>query len=240
MTAPAPSLDPSSWSPDRITLAWLGHATVLLQLGDTRLITDPVLESRIGIGRGWLKLGPRRYSSPALTPRQLPPLDGILLTHAHMDHVEGIPAVKRELDVPILLHPADAPLYAAAPMQAQMFGLRMEPLPPVDGELVVGDAVRFGECALEVRFAPGHAPGHVILVGDGVALVGDVIFAGSIGRTDLPGGDFATLMRSIREQVLTLPDETTLHTGHGPDTTVGRERVSNPFVTGVYGGGGFA
>src|SRR5678816_73930 len=88
MTAPAPSLDPSSWSPDRITLAWLGHATVLLQLGDTRLITDPVLESRIGIGRGWLKLGPRRYSSPALTPRQLPPLDGILLTHAHMDHTD--------------------------------------------------------------------------------------------------------------------------------------------------------
>jgi glyoxylase-like metal-dependent hydrolase (beta-lactamase superfamily II) len=80
----------------------------------------------------------------------------------------------------------------------------------------------------------------VILVGDGVALVGDVIFAGSIGRTDLPGGDFATLMRSIREQVLTLPDETTLHNGHGPETTVGRERATNPFVTGVYGGGGFA
>jgi L-ascorbate metabolism protein UlaG (beta-lactamase superfamily) len=88
MTAPAPALDPSTWSPDRITLAWLGHATVLLQLGATRLITDPVLEWRIGIGRGWLKLGPRRYSAPALTPRQLPPLDGILLTHAHMDHTD--------------------------------------------------------------------------------------------------------------------------------------------------------
>lgn len=168
-------------------------------------------------------------------------IEKIVLTHAHLDHVEGIPLARRELpDVPVLLHPADAPLYAAAPMQAQMFGVRLEPLPPVDGELVVGQSVRFGDCALAVRFAPGHAPGHVILVGDGAALVGDVIFAGSIGRTDLPGGDFATLMRSIREQVLTLPDETTLHTGHGPDTTVGRERVSNPFVTGVYGGGGFA
>jgi len=165
----------------------------------------------------------------------------IVLTHAHVDHVEGIPLARRELpDVPILLHRDDRQLYGAAPMQAQMFGLRMEPLPPVDGELVAGESVRFGECAMEIRFAPGHAPGHVILVGDGVALVGDVIFAGSIGRTDLPGGDFATLMRSIREQVLTLPDETTLHTGHGPDTTVGRERVNNPFVTGVYGGGGFA
>lgn len=164
----------------------------------------------------------------------------IVLTHAHVDHVEGIPLARRETGAPILLHPVDLPLYGAAPMQASMFGLSMEPLPAVDGELVVGEPVRFGECGLAVRFAPGHAPGHVILVGDGMALVGDVIFNGSIGRTDLFGGDLATLMRSIREQVLTLPDETTLHTGHGPDTTVGHERRTNPFVTGVYGGGGFA
>ena len=164
----------------------------------------------------------------------------IVLTHAHVDHVEGLPLAKRETGAPILLHPADLPLYGAAPMQASMFGLTLEPLPPVDGELAVDQAVRFGDCGLAVRFAPGHAPGHVILVGDGMALAGDVIFNGSIGRTDLFGGDFATLMRSIREQVLTLPDETTLHTGHGPDTTVGHERRTNPFVMGVYGGGGFA
>ncbi|HEU0014981.1 MAG TPA: MBL fold metallo-hydrolase [Longimicrobium sp.] len=167
-------------------------------------------------------------------------IESIVLTHAHLDHVEGIPLARAELDVPILLHRDDLQLYGAAPVQAQWFGMRLDPLPPVDGELVEGQQVRFGGCALDIRFAPGHAPGHVILVGDGVCIVGDVIFAGSIGRTDLPGGDLATLMRSIRQQVLTLPDETTLHTGHGPDTTVGHERRTNPFVTGVYGGGGFA
>lgn len=167
-------------------------------------------------------------------------IEAIVLTHAHVDHVEGLALAKRATGAPIWLHPADAELYDAAPMQAQMFGLRMDPLPRPDHPLAAGDVVRFGECELGVRFAPGHAPGHVILVGDGIALVGDVIFSGSIGRTDLPGGDLATLMRSIREQVLTLPDATTLHTGHGPDTTVGHERVTNPFIVGNYGGSAFA
>lgn len=167
-------------------------------------------------------------------------IERIVLTHAHVDHVEGLALAKRETGAPIHLHPDDLPLYGAAPRQAEWFGLRMEPLPPVDHPLAAGDTVAFGDCALAVRFAPGHAPGHVILVGDGVAIVGDVIFRGSVGRTDLPGGEFATLMDSIRREVMTLPDATTLHTGHGPDTTVGHERVSNPFVTGVQGGSSFA
>jgi hydroxyacylglutathione hydrolase len=167
-------------------------------------------------------------------------VERIVLTHAHLDHVEGVPLARERTGAPVSLHPDDRELYDAAPLQAGWFGMQFAPLAPPDDALDEGEPVRFGECSLEVRLAPGHAPGHVILVGDGVALVGDVIFAGSIGRTDLPGGDLATLMRSIRERVLTLPDETVLHTGHGPDTTVGHERRSNPFVTGVYGGGGFA
>jgi hydroxyacylglutathione hydrolase len=164
----------------------------------------------------------------------------IVLTHAHLDHVDGLARAKRATGAPVLLHPDDEPLYQAAPTQAQWFGMELEPLPPTDRPLREGEAVGFGECQLEVRHAPGHAPGHVILVGDGFALIGDCVFAGSIGRTDLPGGDFGQLMRSIRGQILTLPEETVLYPGHGPQTTVGHERVSNPFLAGDLGGRGFA
>ncbi|MDQ3555431.1 MAG: MBL fold metallo-hydrolase, partial [Gemmatimonadota bacterium] len=102
--------------------------------------------------------------------------------------------------------------------------------------LVAGEAVRVGQGTLDVRHTPGHAPGHIVLVGDGVAVTGDCVFAGSIGRTDLPGGDLATLMRSIRGQILTLPDETVLFSGHGPETTVGHERATNPFLVPHFGG----
>lgn len=167
-------------------------------------------------------------------------LAGIVLTHAHLDHVDGIPGLRQAFpDAPIHLHPADRPLYEAAGDQARMFGLPEPELPEPDLELVPGGVLEFApDLRFSVRFAPGHAPGHVILVAeeDGVALVGDVVFMGSIGRTDLPGGDFETLMRSIREQILSLPDETRLLNGHGPETTVGRERRTNPFITGMNAG----
>jgi hydroxyacylglutathione hydrolase len=167
-------------------------------------------------------------------------IERIVLTHAHLDHVEGVARAKRETGAPVLLHPDDEPLYHAAPTQAQWFGVEIEAPPPVDRHLSAGDRIRFGGCELEVRFTPGHAPGHVILVGDGAALVGDCVFQGSIGRTDLPGGDFQTLMRSIRAEILTLPDETVLYSGHGPETTVGHERATNPFLAPQLGGSSFA
>lgn len=166
-------------------------------------------------------------------------LNAILLTHAHLDHVEGVHTIRAIAPtVPIWLHPGDHGLYHALPGQAAMFGLRADPQPDPTDELVHGQRYEFGSCAFDVRFTPGHAPGHVIFVSteNNVALVGDVVFMGSIGRTDLPGGDFQTLMRSIRDEVLTLPDETVLYTGHGPPTTVGHERVGNPFLVPHYGG----
>ncbi|HET9950097.1 MAG TPA: MBL fold metallo-hydrolase [Longimicrobiales bacterium] len=166
-------------------------------------------------------------------------LRAIVLTHSHIDHVEGVPEVRAAVpDVPILLHPDALGMYRAAPQQAARFGLSIDALPEPTSALEHGQRVDVGDEAFEVRHAPGHAPGHVILVATdrSFALVGDVVFRGSIGRTDLPGGDFRTLMRSIREQVLTLPDATVLHSGHGPPTTVGDERVGNPFLVPHYGG----
>lgn len=166
-------------------------------------------------------------------------LQAILLTHAHLDHIEGINAVRALApDVPIWLHPDDLVLYQAVVEQAAAFGLRVEAQPDPTHEIVPGEPYHFGHCSFEIRFTPGHAPGHVIFYSPdaGLALGGDVVFQGSIGRTDLPGGDLQTLMTSIREQVLTLPDDTVLFTGHGSATTVGHERVGNPFLVPHYGG----
>lgn len=161
----------------------------------------------------------------------------ILLTHAHIDHVLGVPRLKAETGAPVYLHPADLPLYEAVPDQAAWFGLQATKLPAPDRAFAHGDVVRVGELTLQVRHAPGHSPGHVILVNGGAVFAGDVLFQGSIGRTDLPGGDFDTLIASIEREVLSLPDSTIVYSGHGPPTTVGRERRANPFLTGAYRAG---
>lgn len=160
------------------------------------------------------------------------PLVAIILTHAHLDHIEGVATLAGRTSAPIHLHPDDRPLYDAAGQQAAMFGYDFPPPPPPDEALEPGRALMLGRCSFEVRHTPGHSPGHVILYSEeaGLAFVGDVVFAGSIGRTDLPGGDYQQLMRSIRQRVLTLPDQTQLYAGHGPVTSVGHERAGNPFL----------
>lgn len=159
----------------------------------------------------------------------------IWLTHGHVDHVLGVARVSAETGAPVWLHPADRPLYDAVPEQAAWFGLAAPPgLPAPDREMVHGEELAVGELRFAVRHTPGHSPGSVCLIGPGIAFSGDVLFAGSIGRTDLPGGDFETLIGSIERELLPLPDDTILYSGHGPESTIGRERRTNPFLTRAY------
>jgi glyoxylase-like metal-dependent hydrolase (beta-lactamase superfamily II) len=155
---------------------------------------------------------------------------GIWLTHAHLDHVLGVPAVAAVTGAPVYLHPDDRELYDAVPDQAAWFGLTADPLTPPDRTLAAGDRLKVGGLEFTVRHAPGHSPGHVVFEGGGAVFGGDVLFQGSIGRTDLPGGDFDTLIDSIARELLVLPDSTIVYPGHGPPTTIGAERHSNPFL----------
>ncbi len=158
----------------------------------------------------------------------------IWLTHAHFDHIGGIAGIINGMKEPpsIALHPADLPLYRAQG-GAALFGMRIGKSPEPTIHLEHGQTLRLGEHLFEVRHSPGHTPGHVVFYCalHKVMFCGDVIFEGSIGRTDLPGGDFDTLMKSIREQVLSLPEDTRLLSGHGGETTIGNECRSNPFLT---------
>jgi hydroxyacylglutathione hydrolase len=161
----------------------------------------------------------------------------ILLTHAHIDHVTGVGAAKRALGAPVGLHQADHFLYKAIAQQGQMLGVRVDPQPEVDFFYEDAGPWRFGSYGAWVHHTPGHCPGGVCLaVGrerdtKRTLFVGDTLFAGSIGRVDLPGGDLQTLLRSIREVLFTFPEETVVHPGHGDSTTVGVEKRSNPFLT---------
>jgi len=157
-------------------------------------------------------------------------ISAIWLTHAHLDHVLGVAAIRAATGAPIYLHPADRRLYDELPQQGIWLGVAAGAPPPPDAELSHGQIVRIGGASLTVRHAPGHSPGHVCFVAPGAVLCGDVLFEGSIGRTDLPGGDFETLIASIRRELLSLPDATRVYPGHGPVTTIGRERAGNPFL----------
>ncbi|MBA2302122.1 MAG: MBL fold metallo-hydrolase [Acidobacteria bacterium] len=168
-------------------------------------------------------------------------IGAILLTHAHLDHVTGVAAATRALEAPVWLHKADNVLYEAVVQQGLMFGLKVEPQPPVDHFYEEGHPLRFGRYEITVFHTPGHCPGGVCLAVNGdsrtdaptelrTLIVGDTLFEGSIGRTDLPGGDLETLLRSIREVLFRFPDDSPVYSGHGAVTTIGRERRSNPFL----------
>ena len=160
----------------------------------------------------------------------------ILLTHAHIDHVTGVAEAVRALHAPVYLHRDDLRLYNAVPQQAAMFGLPVPVVPAVDHFYDLDKPLTFGDLEVHVHHTPGHCPGGVCLqIGTAGQpgrdlFVGDTLFAGSIGRTDLPGGDYETLMHSIRTVLFALGDDATVYPGHGPATTIGKERRTNPFL----------
>jgi len=162
----------------------------------------------------------------------------ILLTHAHLDHISGVARARQAFGAPVGLHRDDLFLYEAVVQHGLSFGLRVDPQPPPDFFYTPGESIGFGTYEARVHHTPGHCPGGVCLqVGKaGEAgrrlFVGDTLFAGSIGRTDLPGGDYETLMRSIRDVLMVFPDDFEVYPGHGPVTTIGEERRTNPFLTG--------
>jgi hydroxyacylglutathione hydrolase len=159
----------------------------------------------------------------------------IIATHGHIDHVGGFAELKRITGAKTYLHDADVPLYENLAMQAEWLGVAPPSMTTLDGGLDDATGLAFGAHTLDVRHTPGHSPGSVSLIfpdDTPVLFSGDTLFAGSIGRTDLWGGSFETIIASIRAKLLTLPDETVVIPGHGPKTTIGVERKSNPFLIG--------
>jgi len=178
-------------------------------------------------------------------------LQAIALTHAHLDHVGGVAALKKlKPEARINLHKGDEFMYQALPDQPSWIGIpraqwaalgfAFETPPPVDEYWTDGQKYAVGKLEFEVRHCPGHTPGHVVLYEptERKVFVGDVLFAGSVGRTDLPGGSMEQLLDSIKNKLLTLADDVTVYSGHGPLTTIGEERLTNPFLTGGYKLGG--
>ena len=174
-------------------------------------------------------------------------LMAIVATHGHLDHIGGTAFLKREFpDAQVLVHADEEDLYYSLPRQPLMMGIQPHQLaslgmdyedpPKVDRNPTHGEMLAIGKLRFEIRHCPGHTLGHIVLAehDEKVVLTGDCLFYGSIGRTDLPGGNHQRLLDSINAQVMSLDDEFTVMCGHGPDTTVGRERAANPFLTGLY------
>lgn len=154
----------------------------------------------------------------------------VINTHAHFDHVGANKLLKEATGAELLIHEGDSKLLGATANQARMFGMTAPSSPGADRFVKHGDVIQAGDIALKVLHTPGHSAGGISLAGDGVVFTGDSLFAGSIGRTDLMGGDLTTLITSIKEHLMTLPDDTVVLSGHGPQSTIGEERRENPFL----------
>lgn len=190
------------------------------------IVGDPQTREAIVVDPG----GDAAILAEALQKRDLR-VTAIVATHAHFDHLVAAESLRELTGAPFYMHDADKPLLDWYEDSARMFlGVEIGPPPSIDTAADEGDRLTAGAVGLDVVHTPGHSPGSISLVAPGVVFSGDALFAGSIGRSDLPGGDARTLVGAVKDKLLTLDDDVAVHPGHGPSTTVGEERRSNPFV----------
>jgi len=188
----------------------------IIQSDSTGLIIDPGDEPERIL---------RFLSDLAVKPNQ------IIATHTHFDHVLGVDTIRTKLKIPFLIHHDDLSVLESMQSRVQQFmSFSVLPPPKVDQFLKDGESITVGKDTVKVIHTPGHSPGSISLVGQGFVLTGDALFNRSIGRTDLPGGDFNMLVRSVTERLFSLDDDTIVYPGHGPETSIGDEKLANPFV----------
>ena len=201
---------------DTIVVGQLQTNCYIIRSGREAIIVDPGAEPDRIL---------RFVKDSGLTPNL------IVVTHTHFDHVLGVDKLRNELKIPFQIHQDDLPILESMQTRVRQFmGFDVPPPPKCDGFLKDGDSLKAGTERVQVIHTPGHSPGSISLKGDGYVLTGDALFNQSIGRTDLPGGDLETLLKSIRTRLFTLSDETVVYPGHGPDTSIGDEKLANPFV----------
>ncbi len=167
-----------------------------------------------------------------VTDKKLKPVQ-ITNTHCHFDHIMGVEFIRNEYNIPFAAHPDDAFWIDKATDQGHMFGFELKPVNPIDSFLNENEQVKFGNSVFEIIHVPGHSPGHIVFYNkeNGILIAGDVLFYGSIGRTDLPGGNHESLITNIKSKLFKLSDDTKVYSGHGPETTLGFEKSTNPFLT---------
>jgi len=197
---------------------------------NTFLLYDETLECVV-VDAGFHYMDEIEEISSVIAENRLKPVK-LINTHCHFDHIMGIEFMRAAYNIPFLIHEGDLFWVEEAVSQADFFGFSMDPVSAPDGFISGEEMVRFGNSALKVIHVPGHSPGHVVFYAEQEKFIiaGDVLFRGSIDRTDLPGGDYNTLIGGIRDKLFALPDDTVVYCGHGPETTIGFEKMNNPFL----------
>jgi hydroxyacylglutathione hydrolase len=205
---------------------------VVNPLGENSFVLSDETNECIFIDPGFFYREEKREINEYVTENKLKPIK-ITNTHCHFDHIMGVEFIRDEYKVPFCAHSEDSFWVEKATEQGNMYGFKMNPVSPINELLVEREYVKFGNSQLEIIHVPGHSPGHVVFYSkeDNSLIAGDVLFYGSIGRTDLPGGNHETLISNIKTKLFQLPDNTKVYCGHGQETTLGFEKTNNPFLT---------